>query len=102
MAFGVLASPFVLGLILILQNEVTHPSPQVRGVGRRRAEPFAPTLLPPRAALSEVQGSPHHMIFSWAAGLFSSVALLGPRRFAWPWKKVQCKLQVDVNWKSTP
>lgn len=75
----------VLGLILILQSEVTHPCPQARAVGRCRAE----------------CGS-HHRIHSWTAGLFPSARLLGLHVFPWLWKKVQLKLQVDMRWKPTP
>lgn len=85
MVSGVLAPPFVPGLTLILQSEVTHPCPQARAVGRCWAE-----------------SGPHHRIHSWTVGLFSSAGLLSPHLFPWLWKKVQLKLQVDMRWKPTP
>lgn len=100
--FGVLASPFALWLILIWQSQATYPCLRVRAVGRLQAEPSAATLLLPCAALSEAHSSPHHTVFSWTVGLCSSVALLSPRHFVWPWKKVRCSLQVGVRWKSAP
>lgn len=101
-SFGVLASPFVLRLISIWQREVTYPCPHMGAVGRLQAEPSAPTLLPPRAPLSETRGSPRHPVFSWTVALCSSVGLLGPRHFVWPWKKVRCNLQGGASWKSAP
>lgn len=88
MAFGILTSPFVLGLSLALPSRVTHPSAQAGAVGRSWAEPSSSTLPAPGPASCEVQGAHCHTVCSWPAALCSSLGLLVPHCCAWPWNEV--------------